>query len=219
MNSLEFEVLRSDPGAGQAPVWQRFSVPADGEFTVLGALQYVQDHQDHTLAFRFACRNKICGLCAMEVNGIPCLACKVKLRGGMRLAPLSRLPVIRDLVVDRAMLLSRLQSAGIFFDGDTESDLPVFESEKGARLRACTECMACLSACPKYGGENGAFAGPFFLVKLAQLDEDPRDTGDRKLQARQLGIEACRGCMGGCRCLGGIDIYHAIQNLLANSPE
>ena len=217
MNTMKLEILRHNPETGQEPVWQGYEVPGEPVPAVLGALLYIQEQLDHTLAFRYACRNRCCGLCAVEIDGLPLMACRVALRDGMRISPLRNLRVIRDLVVDRGILLSRLRESGVYFEGNESQDESICEGLAGAKLRACTECMACLSTCTKFQWENPAFAGPLFFVRLAQLHQDPRDCGDRRRQAGKLGMELCSDCRGGCRCPNGIDVFGTIQNFYAVS--
>ncbi|MGE5576917.1 MAG: 2Fe-2S iron-sulfur cluster-binding protein [Syntrophothermus sp.] len=63
----------NESGGGEL---QAFQIPfAEGD-TVLTALLYIYENLDSTLAFRHGCRAGRCGLCAVEVNGKPRLACK-----------------------------------------------------------------------------------------------------------------------------------------------
>jgi succinate dehydrogenase/fumarate reductase iron-sulfur protein len=212
----EIEILRHNPEIEQKPVWRTYTVPGEEKSTVLGALLYIQEYIDPSLAFRYGCRYKCCGLCAVEVNGKPSMACHSYLREGVRIAPLSKLPIIRDLVIDRKMLFSHLRTYEIYFDSIADSSVPVNECEIGSKLRSCAECLACLTTCHKYEYGNDNFIGPYFFVKLAQLYFDPRDRVNRKLQAKRLGIEKCRDCNSECHCLNGIDIYHqAVKSLLS----
>jgi succinate dehydrogenase/fumarate reductase iron-sulfur protein len=213
---FEIEVLRYNPEVEQEPIWCTYTVPGEEKNTVLGALLYIQEYIDPSLAFRYGCRYKCCGLCAVEINGRPRIACHTYLREGMRITPLSKLPVIRDLVIDREMFFSHLRTQEIYFDSIVDDSIPVKESEIGSKLRACTECLTCLTTCHKYEYGNVNFFGPYLFVKLAQLYFDPRDKVNRKLQALKLGLEKCYNCNGGCHCLNGIDIYHqAVKSLLS----
>ena len=42
---------------------------------VLDVLRRIKHEHDPTLAFRFSCREGICGSCAMNINGVNTLAC------------------------------------------------------------------------------------------------------------------------------------------------
>lgn len=208
-----------------------FTVPVEGRVTVLQGLQYIYENLDPTIAFEYYCRYAKCGICGLEINGRPGLACTVFLRGGETvLAPLSNLPVVRDLVVDRSPVEKLLRDEEIYF---RESALdkrnlcgkardghyfkPVKIPPGFDTLSSCFECLCCHAACSKLGTSGKSldrFAGPYIFLKLAQLHLDPRDRADRKAQARRLGIDQCSDCRN-CYCPQGIPIYRlAIEPLL-----
>ena len=54
---------------------QEYEVPLREDWAVLDGLNYVKDHLDGTLSFRWSCRMGICGSCGMTVNGDPALTC------------------------------------------------------------------------------------------------------------------------------------------------
>jgi len=211
---VNIETFRYDPQKDSSPYWRAYTIPFEDKNTVLGALLYIQENLDPTLAFRYGCRYKRCGLCALEVNGKPRMACHTYLEEGMRLAPLEGLPLIRDLVVDRRSLFQDLGKHGLYMGKSVASPERIIEPAPGAKLRSCMECLSCLASCPEYSFGDEKFAGPFIFVKLAQLHFDPRDQKDRVAQAYSLGIVRCRDCKK-CYCPNGINIYRdAICNLL-----
>ncbi|MDO9535352.1 MAG: 2Fe-2S iron-sulfur cluster-binding protein [Bacillota bacterium] len=210
---VSIEVFRYDPGTDSSPSWRKYEIPFEEKNTVLGALLFIQEKLDPTLAFRYGCRYNRCGLCSLEVNGKPRMSCHSYLEEGMRLGPLSKLPLIRDLVVDRKGLFQDLAKYELFIEKNTDNTV-IFEPEQGAKLRGCAECLSCLAACPKYSFGSDDFGGPFLFVKLAQLHFDPRDKKDRIEQAHSLGINLCQDCKK-CYCPNGINIYRdAISTLL-----
>src|SRR5438477_6844358 len=82
---------------------QQFEVALEERMTVLDALFLVQRDHDPSLSFRCACRVGMCGTCAMSINSVPRLACKTRVRvletETIYVAPLSNLPVVKELVV------------------------------------------------------------------------------------------------------------------------
>jgi len=66
---IELEILRYDPEKDQAPEFQAYSVPCQEEWVVLDAINYVKDHIDATLSYRWSCRMAVCGSCGMMING------------------------------------------------------------------------------------------------------------------------------------------------------
>ena len=208
---MQIRLTRFDPFRDAQPRWETYDIPiAEGE-TVLGALQHIYESQDSTLAFQYGCRFKGCGLCTMKINGRARLACSTRVEEGMELSPLDRLPVLRDLAIDRRPMTEFLARNQLYLVPSKEKKLPaVFEiPHPYGQLAHCVECLACVSECPSFGLKNERFGGPLTFVKLAQLHFDPRDTLDRKAQAKALGIAVCLECKTRCSCPAGVPIRKA----------
>jgi len=127
------------------------------------------------------------------------------------------MPVVRDLVIDRAAFFEALRELEIFIpeQGDLSEPQVIQESETHKKLLSCVECLACNATCPGYDFEKNPLAGPYVFVKLAQMHLDPRNRIDRREQARRLGVEACAECRK-CTCIHGIDIRRHAIDLLAD---
>ena len=100
---VRFFVRRYDPDCDQETTVQ-YVVPSAKDMTVLEALLYVRDHDDASLAFEFGCRYGVCCWCVISIDGALRLACRTPLKQDQELRPSRRLPVIRDLVVDRSTM-------------------------------------------------------------------------------------------------------------------
>ena len=64
------------------------------------------------IVYESNCLEEVCGSCAMLINGKAAMACSHLLRTPgetVRLEPLSRFPVVRDLMVDRRVLFENLK--------------------------------------------------------------------------------------------------------------
>ena len=72
---LNATVARTSPDGADTGRRDVFDVPYDDRTSVLDALQWVKDHADPTLTFRWSCRMGICGSCGMNVDGEPRLSC------------------------------------------------------------------------------------------------------------------------------------------------
>lgn len=124
-----------EPGNSSEPANREelFRLPGDEKMTVLQALQQIYEEQDPTLAFEYSCRYGRCGLCAVEVNGKPRLACTTFLQEGeTTIGPLSNLPVLRDLVIDRRPLENLIAAKQIYFTAEEENLSAHGESSKGS---------------------------------------------------------------------------------------
>ena len=214
--SVHISIKRYDPDKGGESVWVDYEVPAHEWTTVLEALMSIYENQDPTLAFRFGCRFDKCGLCAVEVNGKPRMACYTDVKEGMKIGPLTGTPVVRDLVIDRAAFFEALRELELYIPEQGERSEPqvMQQSEAHKKLLSCVECLACNATCPGYDFEKNPLLGPYVFVKLAQLHLDPRNEIDRRKQARDLGLGDCGGCKK-CYCIHGINIRkHAVEVLV-----
>src|SRR5712664_122799 len=111
-NRITLEVTRYDPTHDQKPRLEVYEVPLRKEWVVLDALNYIKDHLDGSLSFRWSCRMGICGSCGMTVNGTPKLTCAAFLTdyapGPIRVEPLANFPIIRDLIIAMDTFLEKL---------------------------------------------------------------------------------------------------------------
>lgn len=171
------------------------------------------------VAFESSCQLDGCGACTLLVNGRVRAACATRLcdvtRKGrpLRLEPLGKLPLIRDLVVDRSVLREASARAGAWLDDVPERRAPSADLAPLSRLDKCTGCAACLEACPEYGPETG-YVGARALHDtrvLQTVDPEPR---------RQLAIEGRGGVMGCGKaqncvevCPEGIALFDSILEL------
>jgi len=123
MADITLTVKRTGAGGEAGPGWQSFTVPEIAEtMSVLDALIWVQQNSDPTLAFRRACRVKMCGTCGVVINGREGLACGTLVRslvgargGEVRVEPMRHVPVVRDLVTDPGIFYQHLAGAGAAF--------------------------------------------------------------------------------------------------------
>lgn len=218
---MKIRVRRFDPDSDPRLRLEEFHVSATSGESVLGVLQRIRETSDSTLAFRYGCRFKGCGLCTVEIDGRPLPACMIRAKEGMEVGPLPSFPVLRDLVIDRRPLVERFARWGLFLLPPEGEELPAsFEvPEALAKLADCTECLACMAGCPSFDLDDGSFGGPLAFVKLAQLHLDPRDGEDRRAQAKALGVGTCNSCESRCSCPVGVPIYRAAIELLLSPPE
>ena len=214
--SRKISIRRYDPEADSEPRWVEYEAPDGERVTVLETLMHIYETADPTLAFRFGCRFNKCGLCAVEVDGRPRMACFTEVKDGMRIGPLSGMPVARDLVVDRVAFFDGLRELKIYIPEQGKGPEPqtIKEPEPHKKLVGCLECLACNATCPSYDFEGNSPAGPYVFVKLAQMHFDPRNTIDRRRQAKDLGVDKCAEC-GKCYCIHGINIHRDAIDVLA----
>lgn len=193
MDHHVLHIQRGVPAEGREPTSRTYQVPKGEYRKVLEALAHIYENQDSTLAFRMGCRYKTCGLCAMQIDGKPKIACLTELKDEMTIGPLKNLPVVRDLVIDRRVFFQKLREYELFLPEEKLSELPRLKIPPSYRhLAQCRECLCCVAAHEPYQAGAAGFESLYIFVKLAQLHFDPRNRLDRKEQARELGIEHYR---------------------------
>ena len=172
---------------------------------VLDALNWIAENEAPDLAYRWFCGSKMCGTCAVRMNGREVLACWEAVEPDMTIEPLRNLPVIRDLVVDRAPFERKVASARAV-DRARRRPIAGFpeplthkEMKNASKALDCIGCMCCYSACPVIGlGDLTDFAGPAPLVQLGQTALDPRN--DPAKVARSLALTGIFNCVSCYKC-------------------
>lgn len=190
-------IQRFDPDRDESPHWQSFRVPWVPTMTVVEALEWLCD-EGHYVAFRANCREFTCGSCAMLIDGKPALACDTPLADRMRLEPLNRYAVKRDLVVDTSPVREKWRELALWphrSSAEPLRNVPRSSLEAWHRSYArCIECYACLDACPASPADHSAFAGPMWMLQLARQRAHPLDGRERLGQAVSEGLGRCVGC-------------------------
>jgi len=90
--------------AGQEQYWSRYDIAYEPGQSVLDGLRRIRIETDQSLAFRYSCINaNACKECLMLIDGSVAYACTTRLEANeMRLEPLPKKPLIRDLVTEIA---------------------------------------------------------------------------------------------------------------------
>jgi fumarate reductase iron-sulfur subunit len=196
---------------GEHGGFSRYDVPRLDNQTVLDVVTHIQRHLDATLSYRFACRVGMCGSCAMTVNGVARWTCrthvsKVAQDGQLEVAPLSNLPVIKDLAVDMSGFFDKWARAqGQFAGGRTRhEDFARVEpaSEKRRAVVAgieCIGCAACYASCDVVSWQSD-YLGPAALNRAWTLMNDERDVAQRERLRAVAGDAGCHAChtQGSC---------------------
>ena len=224
-DEITLEILRYCPETESEPRFQTYRVPYHEDWVVLDALNYVKDHLDGTLSYRWSCHMAICGSCGMMINGEAKLACHAFLRdyrkAVIRIEPLDHFPIERDLVIVMDGFMEKLSSVKPYLMPKEEK--PVREGEylqTPLQLMAfkqytlCINCMLCYAACPQTALNEG-FIGPAALALAHRYNLDSRDNGKEQradIVASDEGIWECT-FVGACSevCPKHVDPAAAIQ--------
>ena len=115
---VQFEIKRQ--ASPDAPaVWERFNIEwrpglnVISLFMEIAANPVTADGRGTTpVAYDSCCLEEICGSCAMRINGKARMACSAlvdNLEQPIRIEPLSKFPLVRDLQIDRSVLFENLK--------------------------------------------------------------------------------------------------------------
>lgn len=166
---IEVRILRQD-APGERSYWERHRVPYEADMNVISVLQRIAaqartaDGQPVApVAWDCNCLEEVCGACTMLVNGRVRQACTAlvdKLQaeqpGEIELRPMTKFPVVRDLVVSRRRLFRALQKVKAWIPVDGYYDkgpgprMSPEEQQRAYPLSECMSCGCCLEACPQY---------------------------------------------------------------------
>ncbi len=144
------------------------------------------------IAFDHDCREGICGMCSLMINGEPHgpgtgkTTCQLHMRtfsdgDSITIEPwrAEAFPVIRDLVVDRTPL-DRIIEAGGYISVNTGTapdahalPVPKPDADHAMDFAACIGCGACVAAC------KNASASLFTAAKVAHLARLPQGQAER----------------------------------------
>jgi succinate dehydrogenase / fumarate reductase iron-sulfur subunit len=167
------------------------------------------------IAFDHDCREGICGMCSLMINGVAhgpkqaITTCQLHMRSfkdgdSLVIEPwrASAFPIIKDLVVDRTSFDRIIQSGG-FISASTGSapeanSIPVgkVEADQAMDAAACIACGACVAACP-----NGS-AMLFVAAKAAHLGVLPQGQVERHQRAINMVTQQDEEGFGNCTNIG-----------------
>jgi succinate dehydrogenase / fumarate reductase iron-sulfur subunit len=170
----------------------------------------VRQGQD-AIGFDSDCREGICGMCSLVVNGIPhgpdrgTTVCQLHMRrfkdgDTITIEPwrAKAFPVVKDLVVDRSAF-DRLIAAGGYVSvnagGAPDGNAILISkdtSEKSMDSAACIGCGACVAAC------KNASAHLFMSAKISHLVLLPQGQVERHQRVVRMIEQADREGFGSC---------------------
>ncbi|MBB5808541.1 succinate dehydrogenase / fumarate reductase iron-sulfur subunit [Saccharothrix ecbatanensis] len=196
-----FRVWRgSDQGGGL----EDFTVEVNEGEVVLDVIHRLQATQTPDLAVRWNCKAGKCGSCSAEINGKPRLLCMTRMSvfaedETVTVTPMRTFPVIRDLVTDVSYNYKKAREIPSFRPptgvGPGEYRMQQVDVERSQEFRKCIECFLCNNTCHvirDHEENKESFAGPRFLMRVAELEMHPLDEADRVDQAQAThGLGLC----------------------------
>ncbi len=186
-------ILRVFRGVTEKQYWEEFELELTPFLNLTTALLQVQknpvnkDKKKVTpVAWEQGCLEEVCGSCTVLVNGRPRQGCTTLIHklleetGGqtVTVAPMSKFPLIKDLVVDRDSMFESLKKVHAWVDADDSFDrgfgpkVSPSVQETRYELSTCMTCGCCLEACPQINAHS-KFIGPAAISQARLFNADP----------------------------------------------
>ncbi|GAW93572.1 succinate dehydrogenase iron-sulfur subunit [Calderihabitans maritimus] len=197
---VHLKVRRQDNPNSQ-PYWEEFKIPYKPNMNVVSVLMELrknpvnaQGKKTSPVVWECNCLEEVCGACTMLINGQPRQACSALIdkieQEPIVLEPLTKFPVIRDLMVDRQVMFDNLKKVKAWVEIDGTQNLgpgPRFP-EKIRRwayeISRCMTCGCCMEACPNVNAKS-SFIGPAALAQVRLFNAHPNGqmNKEERLQA------------------------------------
>lgn len=179
-STIRIKIKRQFDGKSEA-YWETYDIPYKDKLNVISALmeirrnpKTVEGKDVSPPSWEGACLEEVCGSCTMVINGGVRQACtalieEVAIEKGdcleVTLEPMSKFPIVRDLIVDRLAMFENLKKvkAWVPIDGSYDLGMAAPQDDHLRQLRyalsRCMTCGCCVEACPQVS-EKTNFVGP-----------------------------------------------------------
>ena len=175
---------------------------------------------EEPVAFDHDCREGICGMCSMYINGQAhgpsrgTTTCQLHMRSfkdgdTIFIEPWrsKSLPVIKDLVVDRSAF-DRIQQAGGFISVNTSGNtqdanavpIPKENADKAFDAASCIGCAACVATC------KNSSAMLFVAAKVSQYSYLPQGEVEAKDRVINMVEQMDKEGFGNCTNTGACEV-------------
>jgi succinate dehydrogenase / fumarate reductase iron-sulfur subunit len=215
-------------------VWRQKNAQTGGQFVTYQACDVIPDMSflemldvvnegllekgEEPIAFDSDCREGICGMCSLVINGIPhgghrgVATCQLHMRHfkdgqTITIEPwrAKAFPIIKDLVVNRAAFDRIIQSGGFTSasTGGTPDANAILvskdDAEKSMDAAACIACGACVAAC------KNASAMLFVAAKVSHLTVLPQGKPERDHRVLNMVTQMDKEGFGNCTVTGSCE--------------
>ena len=188
------------------------------------------------IAFDHDCREGICGMCSMHINGHAhgpkdqVTTCQLHMRSfkdgdTIVVEPwrAAAFPVVKDLVVDRSSF-DRIIAKGGFISVNTGNakdannlPIPKVDADKAFEAAACIGCGACVATC------KNSSAMLFVSAKVAQLSLLPQGKAEASQRVLNMVAQMDEEGFGSCTNTGACEVECpkgiSIQNIAIMNKE
>ena len=211
-DTFSLNIYRGNPGK---QYWEEFILRRAPALNIISALMEIQKEPVNSKGERVSpvvweqgCLEEVCGSCSMLINGRPRQACTALVdviltktnSDTITLAPFTKFPLVRDLIVDRTSMFENLKKANAWIDVDGTFDRgpgPKITQEKQEVMYSISKCMTCgccVEACPQTGIDS-PFVGPQIFSQVRFFNDHPTGHSKSGVRLREMmkegGISDC----------------------------
>jgi succinate dehydrogenase / fumarate reductase iron-sulfur subunit len=207
--TIKLEIKRqANPDAPAC--WEQFEIPYRPGLNVISVMMEIAENPctcdgkaTTPITYDSSCLEEVCGSCSMVINGKARMACSTlidNLEQPIKIEPLSKFPVVRDLRVDRSVLFENLKKVQAWVPIDGTYDLgsgprimPQAQ-ETAYPLSECISCCCCMEVCPQFNESTG-FVGAATIAQVRLFNLHPTGKVLKEERLRALagdgGIQEC----------------------------
>ncbi|MDQ2980574.1 MAG: succinate dehydrogenase iron-sulfur subunit [Acidobacteriota bacterium] len=218
---IQLHVKRQDTPAS-SPYWEDYEIPYQPRQNVISVLMEMakdpktrEGKPTSPVVYDRACLEEVCGSCAMRINGVSRMACTAlidSLEQPIRLEPMAKFPVERDLTVDRRVMFESLKRVKAWIPIDGTHDLgpgprmPEPERQIAYEYSKCITCGNCLDVCPQVNDRSN-FIGAAAIAQARLFNSHPTGAMNAAERLEALMAE------------GGVDDCGNAQNCVRACPK
>jgi succinate dehydrogenase / fumarate reductase iron-sulfur subunit len=190
LEKFTLKIYRGSPGK---QYWEEFVLNWKPMTNITSALMEIRKNPINSkgdsvkpVVWEQGCLEEVCGSCSMLINGKPRQACTALVdvivrqtnKTTITLAPFTKFPLVKDLIVDRSIMFENLKKIHAWIDVDTSYDRgfgPKISPQKQEAMYALSKCMTCgccSEACPQIN-DRSKFIGPAAIGQVRLFNTNP----------------------------------------------
>lgn len=213
MNNPKTYILKIYRGSPSNQYWEEFELPYDSGDNVISGLMEIQKNpvnrqgkKVEPVVWEQGCLEEVCGSCSMLINGKPRQSCTalistlIQVNNVITLAPFTKFPLVRDLIVDRGSMFENLKKVHAwievdgYFNRGPGPKMSQQVQEMRYSLSTCMTCGCCVEACPQIN-KHSDFIGPQIISQVRLFNAHPTGKMQRTRRLHPLmgkgGISEC----------------------------
>jgi succinate dehydrogenase / fumarate reductase iron-sulfur subunit len=217
--TIQLRIRRQDTPTSN-PYWEEYEAPYRERQNVISVMMEIaknpvtrEGKKTSPVVYDRACLEEVCGSCAMRINGVSRMACTAlidSLEQPIRLEPMGKFPVLRDLAVDRSVMFESLKRVHAWVPIDGTYDLgpgprmPEWERQQAYEYSKCITCGNCLDVCPQVNDRSNFIgAAPIAQARLFNSHPTGAMNAAERLEALMAegGVDDCgnaQNCVRAC---------------------